>query len=194
MRHPDSRPAAHPPTQTTRDAQTLYRNRLCKCKPRAPSSEDEEDGASDLDTLPAKTAEDFSELISLCCAWEKDPRLASLALEGALCYLRSLKSSRPANANGSAGGGVAGGGKGKVEGDGEGQGEALEVALKVLAAAVGDFFGKKRGGGLTVVQVCAFLVVVVVAVVVCAAVERWCGGGVSGGVLSLSTRCVQQGP
>lgn len=68
--------------------------------------------------------------------------LASLALEGALCCLRSLK--------GREGGGK---GKGKVKGGGNGGGEALDGALKALAAAVGDFFGKRRGGGLTPKQV-----------------------------------------
>ncbi|CAN0178962.1 unnamed protein product [Ectocarpus sp. 6 AP-2014] len=123
--------------------QSLYKNRLCKCKPRASSSSSsssEERGSKpgdDTDDTRAQTAEAFSELIGLCRAWEKNSPLASLALEGALCCLRSLKSS-PA--------------KGKGKGGGGG-GDALEGALKALAAAVGDFFGKKRGGGFTVVQV-----------------------------------------
>eukprot|EP00903_Cladosiphon_okamuranus_P021832 g20075.t1 len=123
--------------------QTLYKNRLCKCKPRTRSSPSSHEAADDLDAIPARTAEDFSELMGLCRAWEKDARLASLALEGALCCLRSLKSC-PANASG-------GGAKG--DGKGEGGGEALDTALKTLAAAVGDFFGKRRGGGLTAMQV-----------------------------------------
>lgn len=76
--------------------------------------------------------------MGLCKTWEKDAPLASLALEGALCCLRSLKG-RP-----SSGKGKGGGGKGV---------EALDGALKALAAAVGDYFGKKRGGGLTASQV-----------------------------------------
>lgn len=69
-----------------------------------------------------------------------------MALEGALCCLRSLK-----------------GGPRK---GGDGGGEALEGALKVLAAVVGDFFGKKRGGGFTSLQVCPVLV-------------YWCVGAVA---------------
>lgn len=153
----------HTPNRTTH-TQTLYKNRLCKCKPRAPSSSSsssngEGDASSDLATVPAKTAQDFSELIGLCRAWEKDARLASLALEGALCCLRSLKS-RPA-------GGGKGKGKGAGGGDGGGGGEALDTALKALAAAVGDFFGKRRGGGLTAAQVCNFAPVCML--------RRWCG-------------------
>ncbi|CAN0230425.1 unnamed protein product, partial [Ectocarpus sp. 12 AP-2014] len=125
--------------------QGLYKNRLCKCKPRASSSSSSEERGSkpgdDADDTRAQTAEAFSELIGLCRAWEKkNSPLASLALEGALCCLRSLKSS-PAK------------GKGKGGGGGSGGGDALEGALKALATAVGDFFGKKRGGGFTVVQV-----------------------------------------
>ncbi|CAM9169353.1 unnamed protein product [Ectocarpus sp. 12 AP-2014] len=126
--------------------QGLYKNRLCKCKPRASSSSSsssEERGSKpgdDADDTRAQTAEAFSELIGLCRAWEKkNSPLASLALEGALCCLRSLKSS-PAKGKGGGGGGGGGG-------------DALEGALKALATAVGDFFGKKRGGGFTVVQV-----------------------------------------
>lgn len=127
--------------------QTLYKNRLCKCKARASSGEGGNDGGAaaaagegeDAEDIPARTAQAFSELMRLCRAWEKDTPLASLALEGALCCLMSLK-----------GKGMR---KGKGEGKGGGDGEALEVALKQLAAAVGDFFGKKRGGGLTVAQV-----------------------------------------
>lgn len=74
--------------------------------------------------------------MGLCRAWEKkNASLASLALEGALCCLRSLKSSPPKGKGGGAGG------------------DALEGALEALTSAVGDFFGKKRAGGLTVVQV-----------------------------------------
>lgn len=131
-------PTHHPTT-----AQSLYKNRLCKCKPRASSSSSssEERGSKpgdDADDIRPQTAEAFSELIGLCRAWEKkNSPLASLALEGALCCLRSLKSS-PA--------------KGKGKGGGGG-GDPLEGTLKALATAVGDFFGKKRGGGFTVVQV-----------------------------------------
>lgn len=147
-------PPPPPPPNQPIHTQTLYKNRLCRCKPRASSpsssSSNEEDDASVLGSIAAKTAEDFSELIGLCRSWEKDARLASLALEGALCCLRSLKG-RPASAksaNGSAGGVESKGG------NGDGGGEALDAALKALAAAVGDFFGKRRGGGLTATQVC----------------------------------------
>ncbi len=134
------------------DGQTLYKSRLCRCKPRVSCDEKVNDAGNggeasagegdDAEDIPARTAQAFSELMRLCRAWEKkDAALASLALEGALCCLRSLKG-RPATA-----------GNGKGKGKGGGDGELLEGALKQLAAAVGDFFGKKRGGGLTVFQV-----------------------------------------
>lgn len=79
--------------------------------------------------------------MGLCKTWEKDAPLASLALEGALCCLKSLKG-RPSS------------GKDKSKEGGVGGEEALNEALKVLATAVGDFFRKRRGGGLTSLQVC----------------------------------------
>lgn len=137
--------------------QTLYKNRLCKCKPRAASDTTaasasgagEAGAGDDTEDIPAEAAKACSELIGLCHAWEKDAPLASLALEGALCCLRSLKG-RPSAAKGK--------GKSGGEGDGGGGGggeeaTALEGALEALGAAVGNFFVKKRGGGFTPLQV-----------------------------------------
>lgn len=76
--------------------------------------------------------------MGLCRTWEKNAPLASLALEGALCCLGSLKG-RPSS-NKDKGGGGAGV-------------EALDGALKALATAVRGYFGKKRGSGLTASQV-----------------------------------------
>lgn len=85
--------------------------------------------------------------MGLCRAWEKDAPLASLALEGAMCCLRSLKSRSSAAVKG----------KGKGGGGGRGEEEdattVLEGALEALASAVGDFFEKKRGRGFTPLQV-----------------------------------------
>lgn len=121
---------------STAHSQTLYKGRLCKCKPRVsdefPAAEA---GAGDEQSeFASQTAQSFSDLIGLCRTWRKDGPLASLALEGALCCLRSLKG-KPAKAGG-------------------GGGDALESALRALAATVGDFFGERRGGGLSIVQVC----------------------------------------
>ena len=118
--------------------QALYTLRLCKCKPRV---EEAGETGDDPDNVPSQTAEAFSQLMGLCRTWEKDAPLASLALEGALCCLRSLKG-RPSSSKGTGGGGGA---------------EALDGALETLAAAVGDFFRKKRGGGLTAFQVSVLL-------------------------------------
>lgn len=110
-------------------------------------------GDGESEDFPARTAKDFSELMGLCKAWEKDAPLASLALEGALSCLRSLEGGSrrsPAQADGG------GKGKAKVAGGGDsskGAQEALEGAFEALAAVVDQFFVKRRGGGLTPVQV-----------------------------------------
>ncbi|CAM9621337.1 unnamed protein product [Scytosiphon promiscuus] len=144
--------------------QTLYKNRLCKCKPRVIAEEedqtsqagtaagkDDEEAEEFSAGFSARTAEDFSELIGLCRAWEKDARLASLALEGALSCLRSLKGRRRSldqvNGVGKKGKAKAAGGK-----DSKGAQEALERAFEALAASVDLFFAKRRGGGFTPVQ------------------------------------------
>lgn len=107
--------------------QTLYQNRLCKCKPRKFVGE-----GKDTDSRTASTGDAFSELLTLCKTWEREPPMASLALEGALCCLRWLKA---------------------LGNDGASASPALDASLQGLCSAVADFFAKKRGGGLTSTQV-----------------------------------------
>lgn len=124
-------------------SQTLYKGRLCKCKPRALDGEGSvaEGTEEDKQDFFAGIARSFSELIGLCRTWAKDTALSSLALEGALCCLRSLKG-RPAK------------GKSGARKTSNGDDEALDGALHALSDAVTDFFGKRRGGGFSPVQVC----------------------------------------
>lgn len=123
-------------------SQALYSGRLCKCKPRVSEEASAADGdGDDAEDFPSETAKSFSELIGLCHAWEKDAPRATLALEGALCCLRSLQS------------GPSKGGSGGKAGKKEGHDEALDGALTALSAAVSRFFGTKRKAGFNSKQV-----------------------------------------
>lgn len=107
-------------------------------------------GEGESQDFAATIAKDFSELIGLCRSWEKDARLASLALEGALSCLRSLKGRRRSLAE------VDGGGNKNAIAGHESK-AVLEEAFEALASAVRHFFAKRRGGGFTPLQVSRLL-------------------------------------
>lgn len=115
---------------------------------RAAAGESPTESGDASNDFPTQIAKAFSELLTLCRSWQKSPDLASLAIEGALCCLRSLKGRPGANEN-------AGEGKGKKNAvvKGGNRNVALDGALAELATAVGEFFRKKRGGGFTAAQV-----------------------------------------
>lgn len=128
-----------------RPVQTLYK-RLCECKPQYEAAEPPSESGDTSQDLRTQIAGAFSELNTLCRTWEKNASLASLALEGGLCCLSYLKRCTSPNEN-----------TGKGESNGVVKGgnthAALDGALEGLAATVGVFFKKRRGGGITARQV-----------------------------------------